>query len=68
MVTSDQIGGTRNQLVLGIQGETQGSMIFVCGKQPCKNETFFGWNQITKSRGVSADWMVCGVELRDVDS
>lgn len=32
------------------------------------NATFFGWNQITKSRGVSADWMVCGVELRDVDS
>jgi len=37
-------------------------------KTTCKNATFFGWNQITKSRGVNADWMVGGVELRDVDS
>ena len=56
------------QLVLvGNTGETQGSMIFVVENNPAKMRHFLDGIKSPKSRGVS-DWMVCGVELRDVDS
>ena len=67
VVTSDLLV-EHVQLVLGIQGKHKDQWFLFVENNLQKCDIFLDGIKSTKSRGVSADWMVCGVELRDVDS